>query len=60
MYNPSGKRIKRGMYITDECMINSDVNGSLNILRKYLNVGCDEIISPTSKGLVMNPVKINF
>lgn len=60
MYNPSGKRIKRGLYVTDECMINSDVNGSLNILRKYLNVGCDEIISPTSRGLVMNPVKINF
>lgn len=41
-------------------MINSDVNGSLNILCKYLNVECDEIIAPASRELVMNPVKINF
>ena len=60
MYNPSGKRIKRGIYVTDGYIINSDVNGSLNILRKYLNVGYNEIISPVSIGLVMNPVKINF
>ncbi len=36
-YNPSGKRIKRGLYKTiDGKLINADVNGSLNILRKYL------------------------
>lgn len=59
-YNFSGKRIKRGLYVTNNILINADINGSLNILRKYLNVVCEEIISPTNKGLVMNPIKINF
>ena len=36
-FNPTGKRIKRGLYKSN-CgkVINADVNGSLNILRKYL------------------------
>lgn len=59
-YNFSGKRIKRGLYVTNNILINADINGSLNILRKYLNVVCEEIISPTNRGLVMNPIKINF
>lgn len=59
-YNFSGKRIKRGLYVTNNILINADINGSLNILRKYLNVVCEEIISPTNRGLVMNPVKKNF
>ena len=33
----SGKRIKRGLYKTDNIIINSDVNGSYNILRKFDN-----------------------
>ena len=33
----SGKRIKRGVYVTaNKTILNADVNGSLNILRKYL------------------------
>ena len=36
-YTFSGKRIKRGLYVTsNKTQINADVNGSLNILRKYL------------------------
>ena len=37
LFNPTGKRIKRGLYKSN-CgkVINADVNGSLNILRKYL------------------------
>ena len=31
----SGKRIKRGLYKTGDVVINSDVNGSYNILRKF-------------------------
>ena len=31
----SGKRIKRGLYKTGNIIINSDVNGSYNILRKF-------------------------
>ena len=34
--NPSGKRIQRGLYSSPKGLINSDVNGSLNILRKFL------------------------
>ena len=42
LYNPSGKRIKRGLYKNNNIIapnlkqINADVNGSYNILRKYL------------------------
>lgn len=60
IYTFSGKRIRRGLYSTNNILINADINGSLNILRKYLNVACDVIISPTSRGYVHNPVKINF
>ena len=61
LFKPSGKRIKRGLYKTKDCLkINADINGSLNIMRKYLNVVCDEIISPTNRGFVVNPVKIQF
>ena len=57
----SGKRIKRGLYKTkDNLLINADINGSLNIMRKYLNEVCDDLISPANRGLVMNPVKIQF
>ena len=57
----SGKRIKRGLYKTSSGLVlNADINGSLNIMRKYLNEVCDEIVSPANRGLVMNPVKIQF
>ena len=61
LFKPSGKRIKRGLYRTlDGKLINADINGSLNIMRKQLNVVCDEIISPANRGFVVNPVKIQF
>lgn len=38
-YSFSGKRIKRGLYKSAQNQIlNADVNGSYNIMRKYLNV----------------------
>ena len=43
----SGKRIKRGLYMNqDGTLINADVNGSYNILRKYLiqNEAWNEIV----------------
>lgn len=61
-YQFSGKRIKRGLYQTkDGFLVNADVNGSLNILRKS-KVACDtlERIKSASKGLVANPVKISI
>ena len=37
-YHFSGKRIKRGLYLSKNCScINADINGSVNILRKYFN-----------------------
>ena len=37
LFNPSGKRVKRGLYRSGSgTYINADVNGSYNILRKYL------------------------
>ena len=59
--NPSGKRIKRGLYQTKENhYINADINGSLNILRKYLNVASNSIIGERSRGLVVNPYIVTF
>jgi IS605 OrfB family transposase len=37
-YTFSGKRVKRGLYKSkDGLLLNADINGSVNILRKYLN-----------------------
>lgn len=37
LYNPSGYRARRGMYKSKKFgKINADINGSLNIMRKYL------------------------
>lgn len=60
MFKSSGKRTYRGLFKSVKCLINADVNGSLNIMRKALNVGCDDLIGPASRGFVVNPVKINF
>ena len=59
--NASGKRIKRGLYKTKtSAFINADVNGSLNILRKYLKVSSDQIINVGSRGFVTNPLVVNI
>ena len=48
----SGKRIKRGLYKSKHGVINADVNGALNILRKATG----EALSLACKGCVFNPV----
>ena len=61
LFNPSGKRKYRGLYKTkSDLLINADINGSLNIMRKYLKCNSDEILSPTDVGFVVNPVKVKF
>jgi len=51
-----GKRIKRGLFKTGKgILINSDVNGSLNIGRKVFG---DDYFNPTNRGFVLNPIKI--
>ena len=53
----SGMRIKRGLYKSaNGRLINADVNGSFNIMRK--EVGDVEI--PTDRGFVFNPIRISF
>lgn len=51
-----GRRIKRGLFKTSSgILINSDVNGSLNIGRKVFG---DDYFNPTNRGFVLNPIKI--
>ena len=57
----SGTRVKRGLYKTSTGLsVNADINGSLNILRKYLKCNSDAIYQPADKGLVVNPIRINI
>jgi putative transposase len=50
-----GRRIKRGLFKTSKgILINSDVNGSLNIGRKVFG---DDYFNPTNRGFVLNPIK---
>lgn len=52
-----GKRIHRGMFKSSKgIMLNADVNGSFNIMRKYLKCNCDAVM-PADAGFVYNPVK---
>ena len=53
-----GKRIYRGLFKNSTGkVLNADVNGSLNIMRKYLKCNCDAI-KPADAGFVYNPVKV--
>lgn len=56
--NYLGKRVKRGLFRTkNKVLINSDVNGSINILRKEIG---DEWLNPflINRGFVVNPLKV--
>ena len=60
-YKFSGKRVKRGLYKTDLGLsVNADINGSLNILRKYLKCNSDAIIQSADKGFVVNPIRVKI
>ena len=53
-----GKRVKRGLFrASSGKLLNSDVNGSFNIMRKYLKCNCDAV-RPADAGFVFNPVKV--
>lgn len=52
-----GKRIMRGLYQSSVGrLINADVNGALNIMRKVFNDSAERIID---RGLLFNPLKLN-
>lgn len=55
-----GNRKQRGLFISkDGRKLNSDVNGSLNIMRKFLK--CDrDAVMPADAGFVYNPVKVHL
>ena len=53
----SGQRIKRGLYKSkNHGVINADVNGSYNIMRKEVG----DVAIPTDRGFVFNPLRISF
>lgn len=60
-FNPSGRRIKRGLYQSkNHQYLNADINGSFNIMRKYLNVVSNSIIGEGNRGLVVSPDVVTF
>ena len=60
-YKFSGKRVNRGLYKTSSGLsVNADINGSLNILRKYLKCNSDAIIQPADRGFVVNPIRVKI
>ena len=53
----SGIRIQRGLYRSKNgSVINADVNGSYNIMRKEVG----DVVIPTDRGFVFNPIRISF
>jgi putative transposase len=59
-WQPSGKRIKRGLYCSNTgLLINADVNGAANIIRKS-KVAIDSIIERVGSGLLTNPLRIKL
>lgn len=54
-----GKRIYRGLYRSTQHLINADINGAINSLRKYLKCNC-EAVMPADVGFVYNPIKVSM
>jgi len=52
------RRVHRGLFKNKKTTINSDINGSLNILRKHLNDKCiPELIKQVRDNRVVDPPK---
>lgn len=55
-----GKRIKRGLYKTNNGeLINSDVNGACNIIRKHKCKSGSDLSDTDVSGVINHPVRIN-
>lgn len=55
----SGKRKKRGLFQSSTGkLINADVNGALNIMRKVVGDSCESVQRIIDRGLLFNPVRI--
>ena len=61
-WQPSGKRIKRGLYRSSTgLLINADVNGAANIIRKSkVAIDSISIIERVGRGLLTNPLRIKL
>ena len=60
-YYDGSRRVHRGLFVSNKGLkINADINGSLNIMRKYLKDKCipKPIVSARDKGYVTAPVRI--
>ena len=54
-----GRRKKRGLFQSSVGkLINADVNGALNIMRKVVGDSCESIRRIIDRGLLFNPVRI--
>lgn len=58
VYKFSGTRKHRGLYKSRKGLLNADVNGSLNIMRKALKCNSDDLFSPVDAGLFVSPCRI--
>lgn len=57
--NYLGRRRKRGLFQSSVGkLINADVNGALNIMRKVVGDSCESIRRIIDRGLLFNPVRI--
>lgn len=57
--NYLGRRRKRGLFQSSVGkLINADVNGALNIMRKVVGDSCESIQRIIDRGLLFNPVRI--
>ena len=54
-----GKRVHRGLFQSKDRLLNADVNGAINIMRKFLKCNCDAVM-PADAGFVYNPVKVHL
>lgn len=56
----SGRRIKRGLYKSKEgILINADVNGALNIIKKVVPNAFDVVKAKGNRGFVTNPLVLS-
>lgn len=57
--NYLGKRKNRGLFQSSVGkLINADINGALNIMRKVVGDSCESIRRIIDRGLLFNPVRI--
>ncbi len=56
----AGRRVKRGLFKTSSgSIINADINGAFNIIRKSAKEAFDVSILPEGRGFWWNPVRIS-